>query len=116
MDTRPRTIEGRVENAYSEGGKPLTVTFSALIRIAPAEPQITNAIERFLGRELAEVDRVARETVEGHLRGVIASLTPDELRSDRVKVAQLLLEELDTDLDKLGLQVDELNLGSISLS
>src|SRR5438270_918676 len=57
---------------------------------------------------------VARETLEGNLRGVLATLTPEEVNTDREKFAQELLHEADHDLAKLGLELDTLRIQHIS--
>ena len=42
--------------------------------------------------------------LEGHLRGVLTALTPEEVNEDRLKFAGALLEEAEVDFDRLGLQ------------
>ena len=60
-------------NAQSGGGKmiPVTVTGVANVKVSSEEGVRGNAIERFLGQPEAEMQRVARETLEGGLRAVI---------------------------------------------
>lgn len=106
LDVRPRTVELRVVGVYTRGGGPVDATARAVIEIAGVEPVIDNAVERFLGRSTSEVDRVAKETLEGHLRGVFARLTLEELQEDRVKVAVELIREAEEDVRKLGLEID----------
>jgi flotillin len=107
-------IDLRVKGAYSRGGIPLNVEGVANIKIASQEPAIGNAIERFLGKPREEIMRVARETLEGNLRGVLATLTPEEVNQDRVKFAQTLLHEADHDLNRLGLELDTLKIQHVS--
>ncbi|MDB4677320.1 SPFH domain-containing protein, partial [Synechococcus sp. AH-551-B05] len=54
------------------------------------------------------------ETLEGNLRGVMASLTPEQLNEDKVTFARTLLEEAEDDLQKLGLVLDTLQIQNIS--
>lgn len=61
-----------VRGAYSKGGVPLIVEAIANVKISSDPRLIGNAIERFLGRNPEEIRRVAKETLEGHLRGVVA--------------------------------------------
>ncbi len=107
-------IDIRVTGAYSKGGIPLNVEGVANVKIASEEPVIGNAIERFLGKQLPEVVRVAKDTLEGNLRGVLATLTPEEVNHDRVKFAQSLLHEADQDLKRLGLVLDTLKIQNVS--
>lgn len=107
-------IDIRVSNAYSNGGIPLDVHAVANIKVSSDETIIGNAIERFLGQDQKEIQRVGKETLEGHLRGVLATLTPEEVNEDRLKFAQALMEEADPDFDKLGLHLDTLKIQNVT--
>ena len=107
-------IDLRVENAYSKGGVPLNVSGVANIKISGEEPSIHNAIERLIGKSQEEIHHIAKETLEGNLRGVMASLTPEELNEDKITFARTLLEEAEDDLQKLGLILDTLQIQNIS--
>ena len=96
--------------AYSQGGIPLNVDAIANVKISSDDIIVTNAIERFLGRDPNEIKRVAKETLEGHLRGVLARLTPEEVNEDRLKFAEELARESELDLSKLGLHLDTLKI------
>ena len=76
MDMRLISVPMRVRNAYSEGGIPLTVEAVANVKVSSNERYLNNAIERFLGHDREDIARVAKETLEGHLRGVVATMTP----------------------------------------
>ena len=114
LDLSNMTIDLRVENAYSKGGIPLNVSGVANIKISGDEPGIHNAIERLIGKEQTEIRHIAKETLEGNLRGVMASLTPEQLNEDKVTFARTLLEEAEDDLQKLGLVLDTLQIQNIS--
>jgi flotillin len=107
-------IELRVTNAYSKGGIPLKVDGVANIKIAGEEPTIHNAIERLLGKSREEVEKIARETLEGNLRGVLASLTPEQVNEDKMAFVRSLLDEAEDDLEQLGLILDNLQIQNIS--
>ena len=114
LDLSNMIIELRVENAYSKGGIPLNVAGVANIKISGDEPGIHNAIERLIGKTQDEIRHIAKETLEGNLRGVMASLTPEQLNEDKVTFARTLLEEAEDDLQKLGLVLDTLQIQNIS--
>ncbi|MDA0682864.1 MAG: SPFH domain-containing protein [Bacteroidetes bacterium] len=106
-------IDLTVSNAYSKGGIPLVVRAIANVKISSNETELNNAVERLLGKSLDEVQTIAKETLEGNLRGVVASLTPEEVNEDRLKFARELLDEADNDLGVLGLQLDTLKIQSV---
>ena len=114
MDLTNTIVDLKVVNAYSQGGIPLTVTGVANIKIAGAEPIIHNAVERLLGKSRKEIEALAKETLEGNLRGILASLTPEEANGDQIAFANSLLEEAEEDLQKLGLILDSLQIQRIS--
>lgn len=114
MDLTNMIIELKVANAYSKGGIPLKVEGVANIKIAGEEPTIHNAIERLLGKSRKEIEQLAKETLEGNLRGVLASLTPEQVNEDKIAFAKSLLDEAEDDLEKLGLVLDNLQIQNIS--
>ena len=114
LDLSNMIIDLKVDNAYSKGGIPLNVSGVANIKISSDEPGIHNAIERLIGKEQDEIRHIAKKTLEGNLRGVMASLTPEQLNEDKVTFARTLLEEAEDDLQKLGLVLDTLQIQNIS--
>src|SRR5262245_13891215 len=119
MDMTTISVPMSVTGAYSRGsdstlGIPLSVHAVANIKVSSSPQLVGNAIERFLGQGREEIARVAKETLEGHLRGVLAGLTPEEVNEDRLKFAHQLSEEAERDLEKLGLQVDTLKIQHVS--
>ncbi|MDJ0554204.1 MAG: SPFH domain-containing protein [Microcoleaceae cyanobacterium MO_207.B10] len=114
MDLRTMPVPVEVRNAYSKGGTPLHIQAIANVKVSN-DPQIVgNAIERFLDRDRSEITRVARETLEGNLRGVVATLTPEQLNEDRLRFAERIADDVSRDLVKLGLQLDTLKIQSVS--
>ena len=108
-------IELNVQNAFSKGGIPLSVQAVGNVKVA-SEPESTfnNGVERLLGKHVDEIEELAKETLSANLRGVLASMTPEEVNEDRLKFAAQLLEEADQDLQKLGLQLDTLKIQNVT--
>ena len=114
MELTNMSIDLKVMNAYSKGGIPLTVEGVANIKIAGSVPKLYNAIERLLGKSRQEIAALAKETLEGNLRGVLASLTPEQANGDQIAFARTLLDEAEEDLEKLGLVLDSLQIQRIT--
>ena len=114
LDLTNMIIDVAVTNAYAKGGIPLTVSGVANIKIASQSPALDNAIERFTGKSRAEIIRIAKETLEGNLRGVLSQLTPEEVNEDKTRFAEKLLDEADHDLNKLGLILDTLKIQNVT--
>lgn len=114
LDLTNMIIDLKVRHAYAKAGIPLNVDGVANLKIASTEPTLGNAIERLLGKSREEIIHIAKETLEGNLRGVLATLTPEEVNTDRLKFAQELLTEADKDLKNLGLELDTLKIQNVS--
>lgn len=114
LDLTNMIIELNAVGAYSKGGVPLNVQGVANVKVAGHEPLLNNAIERFLGRSRAEIMAVAKSTLEGSLRGVLATLTPEQLNEDRNAFAEQLVQEVEQDMTTLGLVVDTLKIQNIT--
>jgi flotillin len=114
LDLTNMIIEVSVTNAYALGGIPLSVNGVANVKIAGHSPAIDNALERFLGMSREEIIKIAKDTLEGNLRGVLSQMTPEEVNNDKITFAEKLLEEAEHDLTKLGLVLDTLKIQNVS--
>lgn len=113
LETIP--LEITVSNAYSRGNIPLNVQAIANVKIA-SEPEtdFNNAVERLLGKTEAEIAGLAHETLMGNLRGVLATLTPEQVNEDRLTFAENLMAEAGEDLKKLGFKLDVLKIQNVT--
>lgn len=114
MDLNTIAIELSVQNAYSKGSIPLDVQAVGDVKVSSREGVIENSIERFLSRPTGYVQQIAKETLEANLRGVLATLTPEEVNEDRLKFASVLIEEADDDMRTLGLDLDVLKIQNVT--
>ena len=108
-------IEIRLTKALCKGIIPVSVDGRANVKIAGSEKGgLTNAIERFLGKSLPEIALVAKENIEGSLRGVLATATPEDANANRLELADKVAEQAQKDLYKLGLVIDFVKIQNIS--
>jgi flotillin len=114
MDLNTIAIEVAVTNAYSKGAIPLDVQGVANVKISSREGMLENSMERFLGLPMDYVRQIAKETLEANLRGVLATLTPEEVNEDRLKFAQTLIDEADEDMKTLGVELDVLKIQNVT--
>jgi flotillin len=114
MDMRLFMVEVSVTNAYSKTGIPLDVKAIANVKISSNPAHVRNAVERFLVMNTGQIAVVARQTLEGVLREVLAQLTPEEVNQDRLKFAETLKTHAQDDFDKLGLELDVLKVQHVS--
>jgi flotillin len=114
MDLSNIPMDIAVKGAYSKGGIPLNVQGIAHVKIPSHEPRLSNAVERFLGRGRGEIAEVAKETLEGNVRGVLAQLTPEQVNMDKTAFANKLLEEAEHDMQRIGLVLDTLKIQNVT--
>jgi flotillin len=114
MDLSNMSINVSVKGAFSKGGIPLNVDGVANVKVAGQEPVLSNAVERLLGKPRHEIIQIAKETLEGNLRGVLATLTPEQVNSDKITFARQLMEEADQDLQRLGMELDTMKIQNVS--
>lgn len=114
MDVTTTPIRVEVRNAYSKGGIPLNIHAIANVKISSNPDVVGNAIERFLDHDRSEIIRVAKETLEGNLRGVVATLTPEQVNEDRLRFAEKITSDVSRDLMKLGLEIDVLKIQNVA--
>lgn len=113
MDMTVMPVDIQIRAAYAKGNIPINVDAVANAKITSDPLAIHHATERFLGKDRAEIRQVAKETLEGTLRGVIAQLTPEEINHDRQKLSERLKAEVADDLGRMGLQVDTFKIQHI---
>src|SRR5512141_48871 len=108
------TIPLEIKRAYTLKGVPVSVKAVANVKIRSDDTSLQAAAERFLGMTTDQIQRVIFQTLEGHLRSILGTLTVEEINSDRQSFAQKLTSEAAADLEKMGLGVDVLTIQEVS--
>ncbi len=108
------SIPLRIEGAYNIEGVPVSVNAVANVKVGGDDYSVGNAIERFLGMTTDEIEEVVHQTMEGHLRSILGTLTVEELNTDRQAFAQRMTAESAQDLARMGIIIDVLTIQQIS--
>jgi flotillin len=108
------TIPLEIKRAYTGKGVPVSVKAVANVKVRSDEASLHAAAERFLGMTYKDMHGVIFQTLEGHLRSILGTLTVEEVNSDRQSFAQKLTSEAGVDLEKMGLGVDVLTIQEVS--
>jgi flotillin len=94
---------------------PIEVEGRATVKLAGDEKSgMEAAIERFLGKGPDVVSKTAKQALEGALRGVIATVTPEEANMNRLDLAARASDQARTDLERLGIVLDYLQIHEIT--
>jgi len=100
------TIEVMTDDVYTKQGVPVTLEGVAQIKVASDDVSIRTAAERFLSTSTNDIRNVAHETLAGHLRAIIGTLTVEEIYRERDKFAQSVQDVSASDLANMGLGID----------
>lgn len=115
LDLREISIpELAVKDAITAKGVKLTVKAVANIKIGSEDALLSNAVERLLGKSQEEIKKMAYETLEGHLRSMLGTMTIEEVNADRSTFQQKMITESQTDLARLGLKIDVLTVKELA--
>ena len=63
------------------------------------------AAEQFGGKEESEIAKVAKETLEGHQRAIMGTMSVEEIYRDRKKFSSGVFKVASTDLINMGIMV-----------
>merc|ERR550519_3016803 len=99
------TLNPVCENVETAQGVPLTVTGVAQVKIMKNTDLLKTACEQFLGKSTREVESVVLQTLEGHLRAILGTLTVEEIYKDREAFASLVREVASPDVGRMGIEI-----------
>jgi flotillin len=114
LDLTNMNVEVAVRNAFSKGGIQLNIDGIANVKISGESPGLDNALQRLLGKPRPLIMRIAKETLEGYLRGVLATLTPEEVNEDTIRFEKELRQQAGEGLERLGITLDNLKIQAVS--
>ncbi|HEX4952853.1 MAG TPA: SPFH domain-containing protein [Thermoanaerobaculia bacterium] len=107
------TLDFTTPEVYTKPGVPIVVDGVAQVKIKGDEASIRTAAEQFLGKTVQEIQAVALQTVEGHLRAIIGTLTVEEIYRNRDQFAGSVQEVAVADLANMGLAIVSFTLKDI---
>jgi len=108
------TLQVTSNNVYSAQGVAISVTGIAQVKIqGQNEEMLLAACEQFLSKNEEQIQQVALETLEGHQRAIMGSMTVEEIYKDRKKFSQQVFEVASSDLVNMGITVVSYTLKDI---
>lgn len=113
LDLKPISIEANLTNALSRQNIRVDVPCRFTIAISTDVDTMGNAAERLLGLTQDQIQELAKDILFGQLRLVIATMTIEEINSDRDKFLENISKNVDTELKKIGLKLINVNVTDI---
>jgi flotillin len=100
------------ETCVTKQGISLNVRAVIAFKVGNDEESIVNAGQRFLSDQ-NQMAVLTGRIFAGHLRSIIGSMTVEEIITERQKLAEEILDQSKTEMAKIGLIVDSLQIQSI---
>jgi flotillin len=113
LDLKPLSIEANLTNALSRQNIRVDVPCRFTIAISTETDSMNTAAERLLGLSPEQIQELAKDILFGQLRLVIATMTIEEINSDRDKFLDNISKNVDSELKKIGLKLINVNVTDI---
>ncbi|CAF95550.1 unnamed protein product [Tetraodon nigroviridis] len=99
------TLQPRCEEVETAEGVAITVTGVAQVKVMTELDLLPVACEQFLGKSVMEIKAVVLQTLEGHLRSILGTLTVEQIYQDRDQFARLVREVAAPDVGRMGIEI-----------
>ncbi|XP_047134438.1 flotillin-1 isoform X1 [Hydra vulgaris] len=100
------TLNVESPRVYTLHGVPISVTGIAQVKVQGSNEEMLHAAcQQFLGKTEAQISKIALETLEGHQRAIMGTMTVEEIYQDRKKFSSSVFEVATSDLVHMGIQV-----------
>jgi flotillin len=113
LDLKPLSIDANLTNALSRQNIRVDVPCRFTIAISTETESMNTAAERLLGLQPEQIQELAKDILFGQLRLVIATMTIEEINSDRDKFLDNISKNVDSELKKIGLKLINVNVTDI---
>ncbi|MDG6225253.1 MAG: SPFH domain-containing protein [Candidatus Thermoplasmatota archaeon] len=103
-----RTLEIAVTDIVTDvktSGAKMNIKAVAQVKIASDEASLYTAAEQLLHKTDPEINEIAQKTLEGHVRGICATMTIESINSDRDAVASHVQSQAAKDLRNMSIEI-----------
>ncbi len=88
----------------------INVDAAVNVKISDDPVRLNLAAQNFLNKPVDYIANIAREVLEGNMREIVGRMNLEEMVSDRQKFAELVKENAEPDLAKMGLDIVSFNV------
>jgi flotillin len=99
------TIDVQTPEVYTSKGVPVKVDGVAQIKVKGDDISINTAAEQFLSKGVDDIKNIAMQTLEGHLRAILGTMTVEEIYQNRDAFASKVQEVAAGDMANMGLGI-----------
>jgi len=105
LDLTIMTIDVHSPVVYTKVGVPITVSSVAQVKVSQQPEKLKIAAGQLLGLPKRDIEHLARQTLEGHQRAIMGTLTVEEIYQDRKKFSTGVKDFATQDISNLGLEI-----------
>ena len=99
------TIDVQTPEVYTSKGVPVKVDGVAQVKVKGDDISIATAAEQFLSKGVDDIKNIATQTLEGHLRAILGTMTVEDIYQNRDQFASKVQEVAAGDMANMGLQI-----------
>src|SRR5271170_4644336 len=99
------TIDVQTPEVYTSKGVPVKVDGVAQTKVKGDDISIATAAEQFLSKGVEDIKNIAMQTLEGHLRAILGTMTVEEIYQNRDAFASRVQEVAAGDMANMGLTI-----------
>jgi len=99
------TIDVQTPEVYTSKGVPVRVDGVAQTKVKGDDISIATAAEQFLSKGVEDIKNIAMQTLEGHLRAILGTMTVEEIYQNRDAFASKVQEVAAGDMANMGLTI-----------
>lgn len=114
LSLKPTTIDIDLTSALSKNNIRVNVPSTFTIGVSTQPDIMSNAAERLLALDESQISAQANDIILGQLRLVVATLSIEEINQDREKFLSLINENVGIELNKIGLEVINVNIRDLT--
>ena len=114
LSLEPMTTDIDLRGALSKGNIRVAVPATFTFGISTNETIMLNAAERLLDLTQSDIITQASDIILGQLRLAIATLTIEEINQDREKFLEQINSNVNPELNKIGLEIINVNIKDIT--
>jgi len=105
LSLRVMTISPVCDGVETVQGVPLTVTGVAQVKIMRDPKFLNQAAEQFLGVPEEDIKDAIEQTLAGHLRAILGTLSVEQVYQDRDVFAKAVRDVASPDVGKMGIEI-----------
>lgn len=116
LDLSITSMSISIRDIVSMKGTLIDIDATAQFQIDPQEDSLKTAAVMLLNKNPDEIEYVAKKTIEGHFRGICATLTYEQIHVDRMEVSEHIIAVAVRDLKNMGLNIVSLTIRDMKKS